>query len=194
MSRHRHRYDRFKMVHKNCGHGAGGKVSVVKRKSDGKLLIWKRPKSHSLRYQESYRKEIKKIKLWRKFGLTKVKVCWHPDKRSLLKTYVKGPTLRQMLKKNPSFFSGTAENRPRNALIKFVGLLVDSDHYIHDMKGSNIIFDGKRWQAIDGGKSNKTNHSSVRKEYRKNLLEKWSRRLGSKREINALESFLEKYI
>ena len=52
--------DHFKVIYKDCGHGARSKVSVVKRKSDGKLLIWKRPKSHNYIYQESFRKELEK--------------------------------------------------------------------------------------------------------------------------------------
>ena len=191
MDKKRHSKDKFKVIHKKCGHGHA-KVSLVKRKSDGKLLIWKRPKSHSQRHYESLRKQIKKSKYWRKFGISKVKVYWHPDKQSLLKTYIRGKTLTQILKKNPEFFS-EKENKPVKALIKFLGLLIDSKHYFHDLKGSNLVFDGNRWQVIDSGPANdKKTQSATSQEYRKNLLEKWSRRLRSK-EINSLKSFLEKY-
>ena len=185
--------EHFKIVHKNCGHGARSKVSVVKRKSDGKLLIWKRPKSHNYIYQESFRKELRKVKQWRKFGISKVKACWHPDRLSLLKTYIKGPSLKQILRNNPEFFS-KEKGKYFRALRKFVGRLVDSQHYIHDLKGSNLFFDGKMWNAVDTGPIHKkSSRSATRREYRKFLLEKWSKNLRSKDEIKSLKSFLEKY-
>lgn len=188
-----HQEDSFKMIYKNCGHGGSGKISVVKRKSDGKLFIWKRPKSSSPRYQVSYQKEIKKIKLWKKFGVSKVKVNWHPDNKSLIKTYIKGPTLKQVLKQNPRFFS-EIENESRKALIEFIELLIDSKYYIHDLKGANLIFDGNRWHIIDSGPAYKRkSRSAIRHEYKKNLFEKWSRGLRSKEDTKSLKLFLDKY-
>lgn len=184
--------EHFKIIHKDCGTGRS-KVSLVKRESDGKLLIWKRARSHSPRRLESYRKEIDKSKYWRKFGISKVKVCWHPDKQSILKTYIKGKTLKQLLKKKHRFFSKT-ESKPVKALIRFLELLVDSKYYIHDLKGTNIVFDGDRWHVVDSGQAySKNTRSATRREYRKNLLEKWSRELDSKNEVKILKSFLKKY-
>lgn len=191
--KHHHRHKRFKVIYKNCGHGGRSKISVVKRKSDGKLLIWKRPKYHNSKSQESFQKELEKVKQWRKFGISRVKACWHPDKLSLLKTYIKGPSLKQVLREYPEFFS-REEGKHFKALIKFVGLLVDSEHYIHDLKGSNLFFDGKYWNVIDTGPIHKKySRSSTRKEYRKFLFKKWSKLLYSKKEIDSLKSFLEKY-
>ena len=183
--------EHFKIIYKDCGTGRS-KVSVVKRESDGKLLIWKRARYHSPRRLESYRKEIDKSKYWRKFGISKVKVCWHPDKQSILKTYIKGKTLEQILKKKHSFFSKT-DSKPVKALIKFLRLLVDSKYYIHDLKGANIVFDGDRWHVIDSGQAySKKTRSATMREYRKNLLEKWSRGLDPN-EVKSLKSFLKKY-
>ena len=188
---HHNRKERFKIIQKNCGHGGSGKISIVKRKSDGKLLVWKRPTS-KFKHQK-YQKEIGKIKLWRKLGITSVKVCWHPDNKSLLKTYIKGPTLKQMLKKNPKLFS-EKENGARNALIDFVKLLIDSKYYIHDLKGANLIYDGDKWQVIDSGPADRKNtRRSVRKEYKKNLYEKWSRGIRSREGTRYLKSFLKEY-
>lgn len=184
--------EKFKIIYKDCGTGRS-KVSIVKRKSDGELLIWKRARHYSPRHVESYRKEIKKSKYWRKFGLSEVKIHWHPDKVSILKTYIKGKTLKQVLENDHHFFS-EADSKQAKALIKFIDLLVDSGYYIHDMKGSNIVFNGKKWNIIDGGILDKESRSSVRKDYRKYLFEKWSRDLDSKKEINALELFLKKYV
>ena len=190
--KHESRHDHFKIIYKDCGTGRS-KVSLVKRKSDGELLIWKRSRhSHNSRRQESYRREIKKSKYWRRFGISRVKVWWHPDKVSLLKTYIKGKTLKQILKKNHHFFS-EADSTPAKALIKFVQLLIDSKRYIHDLKGSNIIFDGEKWNVVDSGILHKESRSAIIKEYRKNLLEKWSRELDSNKETQVLKSFLEKY-
>ena len=182
----------FKIIYKDCGTGRS-KVSIVKRESDGKLLIWKHARSHSSRLLESYRKEIDRSKYWRKFGISQVKVCWHPDKQSVLKTYIKGKTLKQILKDDPHFFSRT-ESKPVKALIRFLGLLVDSKYYIHDLKGTNIVFDGDRWHVIDSGKAySKKTRSATMREYRKNLLEKWSKELDSRNEVKSLKSFLKKY-
>lgn len=187
-----HHKDTFEIIYKDCGTGRS-KVSLVRRKSDGKLLIWKRSRSSTNKRIDSYKKEIKKTKFWKKIGITKSKAWWCYDKKSLLKTYVRGETLKKILRENPHFFS-EGNSEAAKALIKFIDLLVDSNHYIHDMKGTNIIFDGSKWQAIDGGMAYKMSRSSVKKEYRKNLLEKWSREIDSQEEINALKLFLERYI
>jgi len=183
--------EHFKIIYRDCGTGRS-KVSLVKRRSDGKLLIWKQSRNNSSRVIGSYGREIKKSKLWREKGLSSVKTKWHSDGKSLIKTYIKGPTLKQVLKKKNRFFS-KAKGKSFRALIKFVGHIIDSGYYIHDMKGSNIIFDGKKWHIIDGGTADKMGHSSVRKEYKKYLLEKWSRDI-SKNETKSLKSFLAKYI
>ena len=188
-----HRHEHFSMVHKNCGHGVHGNISVVRRKSDRKLIIWKRPRSHSYKHIESFRQEIKKSKLWRKFGVSKVKVCWHPDKVSLLKTYIKGQTLKQILKKNPKFFS-KRNSKPTRALGKLVELLIDSKHYIQDVNRQNLVFDKKNWHIIDSSAIHgKTNKSDMRHRYRKAFLKSWSKSLKSKKEIHSLKSFLDKY-
>ena len=190
--KHSHKDDSFEIVYKDCGTGRT-KVSVVKRKSDGRLLIWKRARYNGSRTKDFYISDIEKSKMWRKFGISRVKVCAHPDNKSALKTYIKGHTLRQILKKNPVFFSGN-ETKCRKALIEFLKLLIDSEHYIHDLKGANLVFDGDRWQVIDSGKAYKQkNRSETAREYRKNLEEKWSRSLGSHNEIYNLKSFLGKH-
>lgn len=185
--------EHFKIIHKDCGHGVHGVISVVERKSDGKLIIWKRPRSNSYRHQESFRQEIRKSKLWRKFGISRVKVCWHPDKVSLLKTYIKGKTLKQILKDDPHFFSRT-KRRSVEALGKLVELLIESKHYIQDVNRQNLIFDGKKWHVIDSSVIYaKTNRSDTRQKYKKAFLKSWSKSLDSKKEIHALKSFIGKY-
>jgi tRNA A-37 threonylcarbamoyl transferase component Bud32 len=183
------RHDRFKIINKDCGHGARSKVSIVKRKSDGKLLIWKQPLFDDRWHHESLRKEIKRAKLWRKFGISRVKVCWHPDKRSLLKTYIKGDTLEQILTKNPGFFS--EKSRYLKTLRELLGLLINSKIYIYDLIGENLIFDGKRWHVIDSGSvRNRETRSETKQEYRQEFLKSWSKGLPED-EINSLKSFLD---
>lgn len=187
--------EHFKIVgkYKNCGHGVHGMISVVKRISDGKKIIWKRPRSSSQRHQESFRQEIKKSKLWRKFGISQVRACWHPDKRSLLKTLVKGSTLKQILRKHPHFFSRPS-NKSVKALGKFVKIIINSRHYIADVNRQNIVFDGKKWQLIDSSMiSGKKSKSETRQRYKKAFLRSWSKSLPSKKEIDHLKSFLKKY-
>jgi len=187
--------EHFKVVHKykDCGHGVHGIISVVKRSSDGKLIVWKRPRSSSQRHQESFRQEIKKSKLWRKFGISQVKVCWHPDRQSLLKTLVKGPTLKQLLRKNPRLFS-KPNSRSVKALGKFVKTIINSRHYVADVNRQNLVWDGKRWQLIDSSVIHgKTSRSSTIQKYKKAFFRSWSKSLLSKKEIDHLKSFLRKY-
>jgi len=178
--------ENFKVI-REIHKGHRSEIRIVKRK-DGELLIWKKPKPSRFR-PGSLENQIKRSKDWRKFGISKVKIWWHSDKVSLLKT---GPTLHKMLKNKENFFS-KAKGRPFKALVKFVKNLTRSKHFIHDMKGANIAFDGRNWQVIDSGPIYKMSSSKTRKEYRKVLLEKWSRSLSSEKEINSLKSFLKKY-
>ena len=186
----RKEHDHFKIIHKDCGHGARSKVSIVKRKSDGKLLIWKQPLLDDRWHHESLRKEIKRAKLWRKLGVSRVKVCWHPDKRSLLKTYIKGDTLELVLKKNPGFFS--KKSRYLKALREFLGFLINSKNYIYDLISENLVFDGKRWNIIDSGSvRNRDTRSETKQEYKQELLKSWSKGFSSEEEIRSIESFLD---
>ena len=185
-----HKHEHFKIVRKDCAHGARSKVSIIKRESDGKLFIWKQPLLDDKWHHESLRKEIRYVRLWKKFGVSKVKACWHSDGRSLLKTYIKGKTLVQILKENPGFFS--ENSKPLKALGEFIGLLICSKHYISDIIGENLVFDGKRWHIIDSGSiSSRDSRSSVKREYKEKLLRNWSKGLSSSQEIESLKSFLD---
>lgn len=190
---HHHKHEDFKTVHKDCAHGLHGIISVVKRGSDGKLIIWKRPRTRSYTHQESFQQEIKKSKSWRKFGVSQVKVCWHPDKQSLLKTYVKGKTLKQTLEHDPKFFS-KKKSKSLEALGRLVRLLIDSKHYIQDVNRQNLIFDGNNWHIIDSSVIHgKTTRSDTRQRYKKAFLKSWSKSLSSDSEIDDLKSFIGKY-
>jgi tRNA A-37 threonylcarbamoyl transferase component Bud32 len=184
--------EHFKIIYKDCGHGVHGNISVVER-NDGKLIVWKRARSNSYRHQESFRQEIKKSKRWRQFGVSKVKVCWHHDGISLLKTYVKGPTLKQMLKNGQLCFS-KKKSKPVKALGKFVSTIIDSRHYIADINRQNLVFDSMEWQLIDSSIIHKkTSRSVTKQKYKKAFLRSWSKSIDSKKEKRALRSFLEKY-
>lgn len=187
MSHHKH--DQFTIVHKDFGHGARSKVSIIKRKSDGKLFIWKQPLLDDEWHHESLKKEIKYAKYWREFGVGKVEACWCHDGRSLLKTYIGGDTLDQILEKNPRFFS--EKSRSLKALRELIGFLINSKHYISDLNGENLIFDGERWHVIDSGSIyDRGSRSKVEQEYKHSLLRRWSEGL-SEQEIESLKSFLD---
>ena len=193
MSKHHHRHDHLEIIHKDCGHGMHAKVSIVKRESDGKMIIWKRPISDNPEHRKALRKEIKRARYWRKFGISKVKVCRHPDKISLLKTYIKGKTLTQILEKNNHFLS-EAKNRSSRALGKFLRLLIDSRHYIQNLSCENLVFDGKKWHVIDSSNIQKREtRSKIKREYRRKYLGIWSGRIHSDEEIKSLKSFLKRY-
>ena len=170
-----------KTIHK----GHRSKILLVKKGQ--KLCIWKRPTGHGRK--ESLIKQLGRIKQWRKFGLSKVKAKWYDD--GILKTYVKGKDLSQIIKKHHHFFSKSSKEL--KALEKFIEAMIDSKRFIHDLKGLNIIFDGKDWNIIDSGPIYKRSKSSVKKEYRKVLYEKWSKYLDSQSERKDLKSFLAKY-
>jgi tRNA A-37 threonylcarbamoyl transferase component Bud32 len=184
-----HKQEQFTIVYKDYGHGARSKVSIVKRESDGELLIWKQPLLDDEWHHESLKKEIKYAKYWRKFGIGEVEAYWHYDGRSLLKTYIKGETLDQILDKDQGFFSG--KSRPVKALRKLIGFLINSKHYIHDLNSENLIFDGKRWHIIDSGSICYIgSRSKAKHEYKGSLLRRWSNGL-SEQETNSLRLFLD---
>lgn len=193
-NKHHHKHDRFDVIHKDFAHGVHSKVSLVRRESDGQLLVWKRPRRTNIcMHIESFRQEIRKSKFWRKFGVSDVRVFWHHDNISLLKTYIKGPTLKQMLKNNPKLFSETG-SKPLKALGKLVRLLVDSEYYIADINRQNLIFDGDRWHIIDSSWIyGKTAIPDARQKYEKNFFKSWCKSIHSEKEIHALKSFLKKY-
>lgn len=183
-----HKREQFAIIHKDYGHGARSKVSIIKRESDGELLIWKQPLLDDEWHHDSLKKEIKYAKYWRKFGASKVKADWHHDGRSLLKTYIQGDTLDKVLKENPGFFS--RKSRPLKALKELIGYLINSKHYVCDLIGENLIFDGKRWHIIDSGSVYyRGTRSGVKKEYKEKLLKRWSKILSSEQEIESLKSF-----
>jgi hypothetical protein len=190
---HHHQNERLDIVSENCGHGMHAKISIVKRESDGKEIIWKRPISDNPEHRKALRKEIKRSKYWRKFGVSKVKVCLHSDKISLLKTYIKGKTLTQTLEKDHHFFSKT-KSRSVSALGEFIRLLIDSRHYIQNLSCENLVFDGKKWHVVDSSNIlERDSHSKIKREYKKKFFGIWSKRLHSNDEINSLKSFLKKY-
>jgi len=192
MSNH-HKHKHLKIISKDCGHGVHAKVSVVKRESDGKLLIWKRPASDNPIHQKAFRKEIKRSRYWRKFGISKVKVCWHSDKRSLLKTYIKGRTLTQIIREDSNFFYNE-DSRYARALGKFLNTLINSRHYIQNLSCENLVFDGNMWHVIDSSDVHeKESISKIRRAYMKKFFGTWSKKLDSEDQISYLRSFLEKY-
>lgn len=190
MGKHSHHKDeQFTIVHKDYGHGARSKVSIVKRESDGELLIWKQPLLDDEWHHKSLEKEFKYAKYWRKFGASRVEIDWHRDGRSLLKTYIGGDTLDQTLKKNPGFFS--EKSQPLKALGELIGFLINSKYYIQDLNGENLIFDGERWHIIDSGSIGYIgSRSETKQKYKESLLRRWSNGL-SEQEINSLKSFLD---
>lgn len=190
---HSNHNDHFDIIDKNFAHGVHSNISIVRRRSDGELLVWKQPrKTNIYAHVESFRQEIAKSKSWRKFGVSCVKIFWHPDNISLLKTYVKGPTLKQMLEENPRFFSET-DTKPVKELGKLIKLLICSKCYIADLNRQNLIFDGNRWHVIDSSwVYRETAFPDIREKYKKFFLKSWSKSIP-KNERRTVESFIDKY-
>lgn len=187
---HYNKHEHFDIIIKDYCHGARSKVSIIRRKSDGKLFILKQPLLDDDWHHESLQKEIRYSKYWRKFGISKVKIYWYSDKRSLLKTYIEGKTLEDMLKEGSLRFS--VENQSLKALRKFFGLLIGSKRYIGDLISENLVFDGEMWHVIDSGSiGDEESHSNVRQKYKIRFLESWSKGLSSNEEVRYLELFLD---
>lgn len=193
MGKHEHNINRhkyFDIVVKDYGHGATSKVSIIRRKSDGKLFIWKQPLNDDYYCHESFQKTFRYSKYWRKFGISKVDVCWCSDKKSILKTYVKGKTLGDMLREGSLRFS--VEDQSLQALRKFYGLLIGSKHYIVDLATENLVFDGKMWHVIDSGSiGEEESRSKVRQKYKKVFLSNWSKGPYSNEDVHHLELLLD---
>jgi len=185
----------FKIERKNCSAGVHGDISIIKNKSDGKEFIWKRPVKNRRIHIKSFKKEIEKSKKWREFGLSKVIVCWHPDKKSLIKTLIKGPTLRQMLHSHPNFFSDT-HNNINKELGKFVKNLVHNRHYIQDLNRANLVYDKEchKWNIIDSSniQIKRSRHETASK-FKNTFIRSWGSRLESDKEKEALKKFLDRY-
>lgn len=144
----------------------------------------KKPKDDSHVRIESLKRQLKRIKFWRKYGLSKVKAIRYHD--GILKTYIEGETLSKIIGDDKHFFSENSNEL--KALKKFVRLLIESKHFIHDMKGANIVLNNNMFQIIDSGPIYKRKH--VKKEYRKILYIKWSKLLKSNNERRHLKKFL----
>lgn len=185
----------FKIAKRNCAHGVHGNINIIKNKSDGNEYIWKRPVGNKRIHIKSFKKEIEKAKYWRKCGLSKVKICWHTDKKSLIKTLIKGPTLRQVLHDHQHFFSNT-DKKANKELGKFVRCLVANRHYIQDCNRSNLVYDKEdcKWNLIDSSNiQKKSSRHEISSKFKKTFMRSWGSSLESHKEKDALKEFLDKY-
>lgn len=172
-----------------------GNISIIKNKSDGNEYIWKRPVGNKSIHVKSFKKEIEKAKYWRKCGLSKVKICWHADKKSLIKTLIRGPTLKQILREYKHFFSNTHDEAYKE-LGKFVRCLVENRHYIQDLNRSNIVYDKEcnKWNVIDSSNiQKKGSRHEIANKFKRTFIRSWGSSLESHKEKEALEKFLDKY-
>lgn len=172
-----HKLKIIKQIHK-------GRNNIYLVEYNGRTCVWKKPKNKSRTRTESLKRQLKRIKFWRKHNLSQIKAIKY--KNGILKTYIRGKTLKSIIDKDKHLFSGNSKEL--RALRRFVDLLIDSRHFIHDMKGANIVYDGHDFQIIDSGPIYK--NSNVKNEYRKILYMKWSKLLDSKKERKYLKKFL----
>ena len=185
---------KFKVIHQNYGEGRHAKVSLIKRKSDKKLFIWKRPRSDNPAHQRVFQEEHRRSKIWRELGISDVYVEWCPDNKSLLKTYIKGHTLAYKLKKDGHLFAKT-DKKSMKELKKLFSHLIDSNTWVRDLGNKNLVFDGDRWQVIDSSDIFKMENRDVTKQiYKEELVKKWSKRALKKlsnHDIRHIRSFFD---
>lgn len=174
-------------------HRGRNNIYIVEYK--GRVYILKKPNRKHRR--KSLKRYLKRIKFWEKYGLSSVKaIIYH---KAILKTYIKGKTFDKIIDKDKQFFSNSSNSSNSNdssneliALRRFVELLIDSKHFIHDMKMSNLVYSENKFQIIDSGPIYKRrSKSSLKKEYQKILYIKWSKLLDSTKERRHLKKFLK---
>ena len=155
----------------------------------GRTCLLKRPKDDSHAREESLKKQLKRIKFWKDHGLSTIKAIEYHN--GIIKTYIEGDTLKEIIDNDKHFFSESSSKL--KALKRFVRLLVKSRHFLHDMKGPNIVFgNDNKFQIIDSGPIYKrSNKYSLKKEYQKILYIKWSKLLDSSKEKKYLKRFLK---
>ena len=165
-----------------------GRNNIYIIEYNGRTCLWKKPKNGSSARTESLKRQLVRIKFWRKHNLSTIKAIRY--KKGILKTYIIGDTLYTIIKENIHFFS--ENSKELEALKRFVKLLVKSRHFIHDMKGPNLVYSDDKIQIIDSGPIYKrSNKSSLKKEYQKILYIKWSKLLDSSKEKKYLKKFLK---
>lgn len=167
----------IKKIHK-------GRNNIYIVKYNGNTCLLKKPKNRDRERKSSLLRQLNRIKCWKKFGLSNVRAIRYHD--GILKTYVEGETLSKIIGNDKHFFSENSNEL--EALKKFVRLLIKSKHFIHDMKGANIVLNNNMFQIIDSGPIYKIKR--VKKEYRKILYIKWSKLLESNNEKRHLKKFL----
>jgi tRNA A-37 threonylcarbamoyl transferase component Bud32 len=164
-----------------------GRNNIFTVKYNGKVCVLKKAKKSSHANSESLKRQLERIKFWRRHKLSKIKAIRYHN--GILKTYIRGKTLNKIVDKDKHFFS--ENSKELKALKKFVELLIKSGYFIHDMKMPNLVYSEGKIQIIDSGPVYKrSNKSSLKKEYQKILYIKWSKLLDSSKERKYLKKFL----
>lgn len=179
----------FLMLEEDFDHGKHGIVSKVKRLSDGQIFALKRPRDDSPEHHISFSKEIERAKIWKELGLSDIEVFWHPDGKSLLKSFVDGHTIEQVLL-DPSFW--TEESVPKKTLKEWILRAASSGFYVGDLNRKNVkLTSNGIWKILDSGSiKNMQNREDALKEYRQKLFEKWSKK-ANKALQERLKEFLD---
>ncbi len=141
----------YRMIRTHLGTGKNGRVSLIERLSDGALFAWKLPTVDDPKIHEAFAKEERYGKEWRRYGQTDMQVFFADDGVTLLKSFVQGPTLKKLMQQKNIFQH--PESAEYQALVRFVRLVASSQQYISGLNAENIVFDGKRWQIIDGARA-----------------------------------------
>jgi len=161
------------IVNEDFATGKHSRVSLV-RSPERALCIWKRAADDSKSHQIAFRKEVERMRILRRLGLSRVESRWHEDGRSLLRTYVPGVLAIDRIQSN-DFWTGETYWAERRALAELITCAARQQAYVNDLHPSNLIFDGFRWQIIDSGSIRfvETPQAALKK-YRQRLMKNWS--------------------
>ena len=97
-----------------------GRNNIYIVEHNEKTCIFKKPKNSSKNRKKPFKRQLERIKFWRRHRLSNIKAVRYHD--GILKTYIKGNTLYQIIDKNKHFFS--ENNKELKALGRFIRLLI----------------------------------------------------------------------
>ena len=167
--------DQYVVLKPGYRKGLRGTISLVRRKNDGQLFVLKMVKGQE-DPNHSFANEMRSMGILQDLGLSKGNTFWAPDGESLLKTYVEGPTLTEVLRQNNNFFSENSVEL--EALKQLIMKLCKSSCYIGDLNSGNLIFNDQRWFIIDCGiiKYNLSYQERIER-YHGRFIHRWQRHL-----------------
>lgn len=182
----------FEIISRFNGVGKSGHVHKVRRISDGVLFAFKVANITDAGLAE-FKHEMKHLKNYQKHHIATVETFLDESGKNLLKEWVDGETLRDILINNPGILQKEKDIKTKSLVI-FLENVIKQKVEIKGINAENIIFDkkSKTWKIIDGVSPHKVASEFEAFEYiEKHLASKWTReRQGLKDMKKTIETFV----